>query len=330
MTAVDPWSNVSRPAIRATAAAGTGKPAPKSKANAPTNTTAAGSATAAQNADAVAYLRQELDQYGLGSLADWAWQTYTSAGNDALGKQLVTDELPNQAAFKARFPAIAIQQQKGEQVFSPTDYLNYENQVRSAFIQFGLPLPTTGAQFNDIITGLAGNGVSAAEVVNTRIPSAFARVINAPPEVLQAAEGMFGANSKSTLAAAFLNPNLDTNTIEQTSKAAEVQGTAQRFGIDINADRARHLTALGADSNLGQFQQLALERPLFDAQPGQTGQATMDQGIAGAFGEDATSQAAVERALQQRKALFAGGGEPYTSSSLSATPGIPGLGAGPT
>lgn len=292
---------------------------------------AAATPTGADAANAHALLNNFLAQYGLGQLADWAWQTYIGAGGGDLGMQLVQAQLPDQAAYKQRFPAIASRVAAGLPAITPADYINYETTIRQAFSAHGLPLPDTGPDFEDMVTKLLNNDVSANEVVNQRIGSAFDRVANAPIEVRQAAEHLWGINSDTALAAFFLDPTKSAPQLEKLSQSMEVAGTASRFGIDLTADRAQRLADLGADQNLGAFQQLAQQEPLFRANQGENPDLTLEnQGVGAAFGESALAQQQIARRMAERKAALGGGGEPYTSSSLSATPGIPGLGSGPT
>lgn len=270
-----------------------------------------------------------LNQFGLGGLAEWAWQTYTGAGGGDLGMQLVQAELPDQALFKQRFPAIAERTKAGLPSISPADYINYETTIRQAFTAHGLPLPTTGGAFNDIITRLLVGDVSAAEVVNQRIGSAFDRVNNAPVEVRQAFQRLWGVQGDSAMAAYFLDQTHSAPELERLSKAADVAGTAQRFGIDINRDRALRLADLGADNNLGAFSQLGQLSPLFNANPGEQNPdlSLANEGVAAAFGEDATSQQAINRRLATRKAELEGGGGPVTGTTGQG--GVIGLGSGP-
>jgi hypothetical protein len=98
----------------------------------------------------------------------------------------------------------------------------------------------------------------------------------------------------------------------------------------LSPDRLARLQTLGADQQLGQFQKLSQEAPLFDANPGEDPSLTLaNQGVAAAFGENATAAQQVQRRLAERKAALGGGGQPYSSSSLSNTPGQSGLGSGP-
>lgn len=304
----------------------TAKPKPVAGAPPPATKPVDTSASTSAKATLVAFL----NQFGLGGLAEWAWQTYTNAGGGDLGMQLVQAELPDQSLFKQRFPAIAERTAKGLPSISPADYINYETTLRQAFTAHGLPLPTTGAGFNDIITGLLVNDVSAAEVVNQRIGSAFDRVNNAPIEVRQAFQRLWGVQGDSAMAAFFLDQSHSAPELERLSKAADVAGTAQRFGIDINRDRSLRLADLGADNNLGAFSQLGQLAPLFHANPGEQNPnlSLANEGVAAAFGEDATSQAAINRRLATRKAELEGGGGPARSAA-TGTGGVIGLGEGP-
>lgn len=273
-------------------------------------------------------LLEFLNQYGLGGLADWAWRTYTDAGGGELGMQLVAAELPERPLFKQRFPAIAERVAAGLPAISPTDYINYETTIRQAFSAHGLPMPTTGAAFNETIRKLLVNDVSAAEVVNQRIGSAFDRVAKAPVEVRQAAARLWGIQGDAALAAYFIDPDHPASEVERLSKAAEVAGTATRFGIDINADRALRLADLGADENLGAFTQLGKLTPLFAENPGERRDLTLEgEGLSATFGEDAESDRVVSRRLAGRQADTGGGGGFYESGSGGG--GIAGLGEGP-
>ncbi len=278
---------------------------------------------------AKALLTSFLNQFGLGALADWAWKVYTGAGDPELGMQLVQAQLPDQALFKQRFPAIGERIKKGLPAITPADYINYENTLRQAFVAHGLPFPVTGAPFNNMIAKLLVNDVSAAEVVNQRLGSAFARVANAPIEVREAARRVWGVNGDQALAAFFLDPTISAPELEKMSQTAEVMGTGNRFGIDLDIARSRRLAELGADQNLGKFADLAKLRQLFNENVGETVDLTLEgEGVGAAFGESDVAEQQVTRRLEERKAAFAGGGGPFESGS--GTGGLAGLGSGPT
>lgn len=285
-------------------------------------------APSAADTGAHALLNNFLAQYGLGELAAWAWQTYTNAGGGDLGTQLVQAQLPDQAAYKRRFPAIAERVAKGLPAITPSDYINYETTIRQAFSAHGLPLPDTGPEFENTIRTLLVGDVSASEVVNQRIGSAFDRVANAPIEVRQAAAQLWGVQGNAALAAYFLDPTKSAPELEKLSQAMEVAGTANRFGISLTADRAGRLADLGADANLGAFQQLSKMEPLFRANVGEDPTVTLaDEGVGAAFGESASATRVVDRRVAERKAALEGGGGP--SATTSGTGGLSGLGSGP-
>lgn len=270
-----------------------------------------------------------LKRFGLESLAEWAWSTYTSAGDPDLGMQLVEARLPDQEAYKVRFPAIGDRQKKGLAPITPADYISYETTLRQAFSAHGLPLPTTGASFDSMVSQLLGNDVSAAEVVNQRIGSAFDRVATAPIEVRQAAARLWGVQGDAALAAFFLDPGRSAPELERLSKSFEVAGTAQRFGLDIGAERAGRLADLGANANLDRFAQIGQLDPLFRENVGEnTDLSAANEGVAAAFGENATSAAMIAQRLARRKAELGGGGSFYESGGGGG--GISGLGSGPS
>lgn len=285
--------------------------------------------TAVPPTSARSILNELLSQFGLSSLADWAWKTYTEAGGGDLGLQLVQSELPERQEYKQRFPAILARQQKGLAAISPADYLNYETTVRQAFVSHGLPLPTTGHDFNDIIAGLLEHDVSASEVVNDRIGKAFNRVANAPVEVRDAARRVWGIDGEANLAALFLDPERTSRELERLSQSMSIAGNASRFGLDVGADRAGRLADLGAADQLNKLGDVAQLAPLFAENADENVDLTAEgEGLSAAFGEDAQSAEEINRRLAERKAAFSGGGRP-SSSQRSTAPGLTGLGAGP-
>lgn len=266
-----------------------------------------------------------LDQFGLKSLADWAWKTYTGAGGGDVGLQLIQAELPDTAEFKARFPAIAQRTKAGLPAITPAEYLSYETTLRQAFNAHGLVLPTVGHDFNEMIRGLLVNDVSAAEVVNDRIGKAYSRVATAPVEVRQAAERIWGVHGDAALASLFLSPEHSAPELERLSESMSIAGNASRYGINVDAARAGRLADLGAADQLDRLSTLVQMAPLFRENVSETTDLTLEnQGLAATFNEDATSQQQVTRRLEERKAAFGGGGGPSDS-----TKGLGGLGSGP-
>lgn len=287
-------------------------------------------AQAAAQTSAQAILGQFLDGFGLGALATWAWQTYTNAGGGDTGMKLVQAELPNQAAYKARFPAIESRVKAGLSAMTPAEYLDYEQKLRESFTSHGLAMPVSGAGFNDIVTGLLNHDVSLSEVVNDRIGTALTRVQNAPIEVRQAAERLWGVHGDKALASLYLSPDHSSAELEKMSQAMDVAGHVAQMGFGISKERALRLADVGADSQLPKLQELARMRGLFNANVGEDPNLTAEQqGLAATFGEDGTSQAAIDRRLMARKAALSGSGGPTVTQKYSTTDqGLSGLGSG--
>jgi hypothetical protein len=255
-------------------------------------------------------LQSFLDQFGLANLSDWAWQTYIGGGGDATGLAAVQAQLPQTAEYKARFPAIDARTKAGLPAITPADYINYENTIRQAFNQYGLHLPTTGSNFNDLITELLTKDISANEVVTDRIGKAFSDVENAPPQVRAAAAQLWGIHGDNALASTFLDPNRSAPQLQKLSEAMQTAGYAQMYGFDITRGRAEDLAALGnTQSGINNLGKIAAMTPLFNRQAGENNNLSLaNQGIGAAFNENATDQTQIEQQLQMRKSMFATGG----------------------
>lgn len=278
-----------------------------------------------QNAHAI--LNELLDGYGLGDLAAWAWTTYTGAGGGTLGMQVVQDELPNTSQFKARFPAIGQRAHAGLPPITVTDYINYEQGLRQAFISNGIALPITGQGFNDIVNNLLTSDVSLNEVVNDRIGKALSDYAAAPAEVKQAFEQVYGVHGAAALATHILDPKLAAPEIDKLAQAAQFLGTGRHFGIDLGVHDAIALAGqdLGqSGTGQQQFFKLGQLSPLFQANAGESPNLTAaNQGVGFAFGTDAQAALEVERRLAGREAAFAGGGGSAVTSKGA-------IGLGPT
>ena len=88
-------------------------------------------AAAQELEDAQRIIRDKLEQYGLGELADFAYEMLV---NDE-STQAVMDALQETDAFKQRFAGMEARRQAGLPAFSPADYIRLENNYRSAMTQ---------------------------------------------------------------------------------------------------------------------------------------------------------------------------------------------------
>lgn len=278
--------------------------------------------------DAHAILTQFLSDYGLDSLGAWAWQTYTNAGGGTLGMDVVNAELPQQQAFKSRFPAISARLKAGLPGITPTDYVNYENGLRQALIQNGIALPIGGQDFSNIVSGLLAKDVSLNEVVNDRIGKALAGYSEAPDMVKQAFDQVYGVHGASALVSKILDPKLTDPHVQRLAQAANLLGTGRRFGIDLGVTGAEALAQLDqgqAGNGAQQFNKLAQITPLFQANAGEDPNLTAaNQGVGFEFGTDAQAARDVAARLAERTASFAGSGGAAVTQA-----GVIGLGATP-
>lgn len=258
--------------------------------------------------DAIATIDTVLQQYGLSSLSQWAWNEIT---NGASSDQVLLD-MYNQPAFQQRFPGIAIRQQKGLPAISPSDYVNYEDTLAQLENQYGLPSgfltdPTR-------VANLIGGDVSTTEVQD-RVENGYQAVATAPPEVRQAFTQMFGANGDGALAAHFLDTNTALPLLEQQATAADISGLASQQGINVSKSDAMTLAQQGqtGSSTASGLADIAQTAPLFEQSvtEGNDLQAGT-QGVEAQFGLSAQATQEVTQREQQRAAAFKGGGSPYT------------------
>ena len=101
-----------------------------------------------------AVLQAALDQYGLGSLAEWAWNRYLETGST----DQVFLELRQQSAYRQRFPAMEALSRSGRAI-SEASYIEYERTVTQTLHQYGIPRGMYDTP--DAIANLLVNDVSA-------------------------------------------------------------------------------------------------------------------------------------------------------------------------
>lgn len=272
------------------------------------NSTPGAGGTADQD-DAYARITDTLSLYGLGSLAQWAWNEILS-GRSMDGVLLDMQQTPE---FKQRFPAIEQRQKAGLPPISPADYINYENQAYQLMRAAGLP-----AGFYDQhedFTNFIAKDVSISEL-NDRINQGYELVVQADPNVRKAFGDFFGPSGDAAMAAVFLDPDAALPVLEQEAQAALFAGTGTNFGFAIGKDLAMRVAANNLPSYQVRagFDTLAGEKNLFENTVGEQNAGsnlTEDQGITATFGvgdDVAAAKAAMLRRHQQRLAEFAGGG----------------------
>jgi hypothetical protein len=244
-----------------------------------------------------------LDQYGLGSLASWAWNEITAGASAAQ----VTLDMQTTPQFQQRFPGIVALQAEGADAISPADYINFEQGVSALVSQYGIP---TGVWDTPQGIGqMIANQTSISEV-QARIQNGFAVVATAPPEVRASFAQMFGAAGDGALAAYVMDQSNSVPVLEQQVAAAQLQGTAAQSSVAINNQLSMKLAQSGVSVSQmqGAAGGVAAQASLYDATPGEVSAPTEAQGVQAALGTDALSAEEVAQAQSARASAFKGGG----------------------
>lgn len=249
-----------------------------------------------------AIVTQFLNTYGLGTLANWAWKIYTSAGGGSTGIEAITAELPNTKEFQARFPAYAPLAKAGR-AMTVQQMLSYETTARQIFKANGIPggfydTPAQLAKFME-------NDVSTSEL-ETRVKDAQQAVIAAPQDVRNQLQTLYGIDH-GHLTAFFLDPTKAEPIIAQKYTAAQIAAESGRAGVgQLNVGQAEGLAHLGVtDAQAAQgFGNLGTQAGLFEAQTQGEQTVGLDTELAAQFGGDAAAQLAFKQRAAARVAQF--------------------------
>ena len=260
-----------------------------------------GAGTAEQN-DAFAYIGNQLDQYDLGGLSNWAWDQIVN-GHSA---EQVMQSMRQQQTYIDRFKGMAIRQANGLPAISEGEYISYERQAMQLMRAAGFPPEFWDSP--DDYANLIGNDVSVNEL-NQRVTSAYTRVAQAPTEVRSAFDNFFGTDGDTAFAAYFLDPDRAAPLLEKAVTQAEIAGTGARFGIGISQGTSSRLADLGVNLNMAQqgFQQLAGQSALYRESVTEAQDLRMGvEGVAATFGDSPEDAAAVQARKDARQAAFSG------------------------
>lgn len=245
-----------------------------------------------------------LDQYGLGKLGSWALNIYVKAGGGTTGMDAITAQLPTTEVFKARFPAYEELRKEGR-AMSINEMLSYEQTARQIFKANGIP-----GGFYDTPQELAKfmlNDVSTTEL-ETRVKDAQQAVISSPADVRQQLNTLFGVDP-GHLTAFFLDPTKAEPIIAQRFTAAQIAAESGRAGVgQLTAHQAVGLARFGVTDAQAQsgFQQLGLEKGLFQQQVAGEGAVPLQEQLAAQFEGDTAAQLAFKTRQAQRLADFQG------------------------
>lgn len=272
--------------------------------------------TSATDLSAKGIIQQTLDSYGLGSLADWAWQQYLNSGS----VDYVWALLPQQPAFQARFPAYNQLAQEGRGI-SIAEYNSYINQMVNLGKQYGVP---DGFMDPETIGNMLLGGKDAQEVeedlqdyaVALAHPDVQARLI---------AQGLDPSHlTPGGLAAFFTDPKKAQPLLERQFTAAQLGASSDRFGVSISNDEANRLALAGVSSAAGQsaFGQVGAAKPLLAALPGSSeSNISNDQAAEALVGGNPEAAANLQARQARRLAPFQAGGA-FTTSAAGGGQGV--------
>lgn len=248
-------------------------------------------------------LQDLLTRYGLSTLAPWVSDQIVR-GNTM--DQIVL-QLYDRPEFKAVFPEIEARRKLAQDSglnmapISVDDVLNYRAQARSMMQSYGLP-PTfysNNAAFSDLIV----NDVSLDEL-SWRLENVSARVHNAPPEVRQTFDQLFGDGSDAAMFALFVDADKAMPELENMIQQAEAGGAGLRMGFALTpASMARlEQTNLSYNQFLEGFTVLDATRGLYEETILEEVEDldALEEGIAGVFGLEPGAQQQVNRRAEER------------------------------
>jgi hypothetical protein len=204
---------------------------------------AAAAAATAERKSAYDLLYAQFAQYGLQSLV----APLEGLIKEGIPASEFTIRLRETDAYKKRFAANAQRINKGLKALSEAEYLGLEDAYQGIMRQYGLPESyytrgDMGIQqgFEKFIAG----DVSPAEL-ETRISTAYNRVINANPEVVSALKQYYPNITNGDILSYALDPEKALTDINKKVTAAEIGGAAIGAGLGIGMARAEELGAFG-------------------------------------------------------------------------------------
>jgi hypothetical protein len=197
----------------------------------------------AEKKSAYALLYQQFNDLGIGGLVP-ELKTLIEEG---VSPAEFTLRLRGTKAYEDRFAANKIRINKGLRALSEAEYIGLEDQYQDIMRRYGLPESyyargNMGRQegFEKFIAG----DVSSSELED-RIMTAQKRVINANPEVAQALRTFYPGISQGDILAYTLDPTKAIEDIKRKVTAAEIGGSAARFGLTTNVSDAEYLRNYG-------------------------------------------------------------------------------------
>jgi hypothetical protein len=279
---------------------------------------AGGTSTVTPDQSAIALIVNTLNAYGLGNLANWAWQEHLAGKSD---DQILLIDAPQTQEYKQRFPGMAALSQTG-QAITPGQYVAKEQQDAELIRAAGLD-PTKYAS-REALGNLIGAGVSSTEL-QSRLNLVQSAVAQAPVEARQYLQDNFGITN-GDLADYFLDPNGALPALQMKAQAAAIGGAAAQTGFGyLDVAKALQLAGQGITQSQAQagFGKIATEGELTRNLGDGTGSLSSNDLIDAQLGGNGLAANKLAQVAGGRVAQFQGGGT-YAASQR----GVSGLGVG--
>lgn len=254
------------------------------------------------NPGAKAYIKAVLEEYGLGSLATWAWQKWL----DGAEIDQILLEMRARPEYKARFPAMEILSKKMRAI-TEAEYIAYERTTAQLMRQVGLPVGFYD-QPSDFTALIAGE-VSITEL-SDRLTTYAMAAYSTPANDRAELERLYGIGP-GDLIAFFIDPARAWPIIQKQWTASQIAGAAQRTGFGaLTAPQAEQIGAYGTTEQDAEeaFGRLVAMREIFQPQtPAELAINEAEQ-LGAMFGMDVAAQEKIARQQQRRIAEFEAGG----------------------
>ena len=272
--------------------------------------------TSGGSGSAAAVIKNVLDGYGLGELAQWAWKRYLAGDSTAE----IMLKLREQPAYIERFPAMAELGKKGR-ALSEGQYIEYERAVARSAANFGIPDGIYTSR--QAIANLMLKDWSPVEI-DAQMRH-VAGVIYGQPAIRQAFARFYGADGDGAAIAFFLDPDYAIPELERKYQAVQIAGNAMANGLDISRRDAERIAQI-ANPTDAEAQRAGViagtQRELFSNLIGEVGGPDAATGIGAVLGVSAADVDKVEGRRAERKAAYAEGGTYAAGAS-----GVAGLGS---
>ena len=215
--------------------------------------------------------------------------------------------------MKKRFAGNAERRRRGYTEYSPSRYLQLEDELLTEMRFAGLPEGFYDDPATDL-AGFIGNDVSPSELQG-RIQQGFRAVKEADPQVVAEFQRLYGV-SEGDLAAYFLDPEqarplFDSRAAARQAQAASVAAQATRQAqMQISQAQAEELAIAGVTGEQAQqgFMALGLSRDLYEPQMVGEQAVSQEEQIAGTFGTRAEAVQRIATRRRRRQAAFEAGG----------------------